>query len=645
MWCFFGSMAVSVGFGVKMIIQSLGSNIPSGASFLGVESRVGRVIVAGALAIFTVAVVACVWLMLRPGWYINTGNLHDVFLPLNSALAAHQGLGLHKDFHTPFGWVYACLNKWAWLYINEGGGLSINDITVVASIFWVALILFAFVVCLLALPRTHRPNWLQTWLLGLLLVLLSFNFRGVSTFSIKDITWYGAYNGHLWSLMSLQMILVFIAARTQPTRRVVIVSAIMQALCVTMSVNYKISFGLASLLLALAPLFVRANGFAWRGGYLLLTLFLCISASIVLSPVDYSYGLYLRDIRSALVAKSEFSSDGGHIFAAFMMLVLCTALVALLQLRMVGKGEASVVVNCGRRFRVLDITFGGLISAGVVLGVLGDFSKPFYMVLVCVAVCVLIFAAGGVWGVALRRFAVAYLCVILVFGLWSNFRIVGYKGGAAKNNYEKVVVSTKYGDLKWVIPGGATYNGLTEIFELKENPKKLDVLLNIAFPFDEEYRKYRVPFHNGDYVKSMNLARETVADLMMQGHNNVLMLAFANPLPLLVGGRLPKGSEHWIHFGTATPMFEKDNEMFATFQSSDIIVLPVTSIDSRSQIFLNCKFFVWNMSRAEPHQLVHYDKYNFYFTKSPSAAAIPIDQVEIRSRCEEIVNKFRSGKA
>ena len=625
-----------------MMIHSSGHNAPPRAPCFEVESWWRDVTFAALLAIFTVAAVACVALMLRPGWYVNTGNLHDAFIPLNSALAAQQGLRLHEGFHTPFGWVYSLLNRFAWLYVRGVGDLSINDMVVVTSIFWASLILAVFLLYILSFPEEYRPKWSHAWLLGLFLALLSLNFRGVSTFNVRDVTWYGVYNGHLWALISLQMISVFMAAGAKTTLRIALITALVQALCVTISVNYKISFGFGSIFLAAAPLFSRSSGSGWRAVYLLVVFLFCILVSISLSPEGYSYGLYLGDIRGALAAKSEFSSDNNYIVAVLVTLFLCVALVALLRLCNAGKGGADGVVQNKYGVAVVDVVFSFLVSAGVVVSVLGDFSKPFYMIFACVGVCVLLMFLGRRgW---LLRGAVSIICVIVIFGLWSNLRIAYYKDGSLKGNHERVVVSTGYGDLRWIIPGGAAYGRLIELFGLVGNPKKLEVIANIAFPLAVEHRNYRVPFSNLDYVRSLNLARRTIENLMSPEHKSVLMLAFSNPLPILVGGSLPNGSQHWIHFGTSTPMFARDNELFAAFQRSDIIVMPVLSVDSRSQVFLNCKFFDWNMGRGEPYKLVHYDEYNIYYMKSGRGGIVPLNRLEIGSRCARLLNEIRVGK-
>lgn len=599
------------------------------------------------LMALTVLLGLSVALMLRPGYYLNSGNLHDIFLPLNSALAAAQGLVLHRDFHTPFGWMYPVLNREAWRVVTQPGSiLSINDLIVVASLIWAVALSVVYGIFLVLVPGRVRPPFGRAWLIGLFLFVVAFNFRGLSGFNLQDVTWYGTYNAHLWALLFLQMLGVFVFVRHPPTRVLLLWAVPLQAVCVVVSLNYKVSFGLASVVLAVAPLLTGWRGVAWRAGYVLGGLAALALGLLLLTPGGYDYSRYLQDLSIALSAKSEGSSSLVLDLTLASIAVACIIAVfnGFAQSRVQGRewvsGQGSVMWA--------QLAFGACVVVAVNLAIAGDFSRPHYYLFAALALHVLTTTVRSEASSWLSGWMVAGASIVLFLGvginLGSDMRVAHYKSGAAlSKRYERVRLSTPWGELDWAIQRYSVYQQLTSLFELNRHPNKVSVLASMAFRAAPTRDMVSIPFLNGDYVDAITSAQHVLKAQVDPTNTSVLMLDFANPMPMLLGTPMPRGSVHWIHFGTSLPLFTQDNVLYRMFDSADVVVLPVISIDGNSQMLLNCKFHKWNESRGYPLVPFAADDFQFYYSRRPMGAVLKeLMTPDISARCDALLQRFRN---
>jgi hypothetical protein len=600
----------------------------------------------GILLASTVLLGLSVSLMLRPGYYLNSGNLHDIFLPLNSALSSVQGLVLHRDFHTPFGWVYSLLNRAAWRVVTQPGtALSINDLIVVASLIWAVVVSVIYGIFLALVPRQVRFPFVRAWLIGLFLFVVAFNFRGLSGFSLQDVTWYGTYNAHLWALLFLQMIGVFVFVRHPPALGVLLWAVPLQAACVMVSLNYKVSFGLAAAVLAAAPLFTGWRGGRWRVGYVLGGLAALALGGLLLTPGGYDYSRYLQDLSMALSAKSEARSSLVWDLTLASIAVACVIGVfnGVAQSRVQGSGWAS-----GQGWVMwAQLAFGACVVVAVNLAIAGDFSRPHYYLFASLALYVLTTTLRSDGSSSRSDWVVAGASVVLFLGvginLGSDMRVGHYKSGSAlSKRYERVSLSTPWGDLDWAIQRYSVYQQLTGLFELNRHPNKVSVLASMAFRAVPTRDMVSMPFLNGDYVDAITSAQHALKGRVDPAKTSVLMLDFANPMPMLLGTPVPRGSIHWIHFGTSLPLFKRDEVLYRMFDAADVVVLPVTSIDGNSQMLLNCKFHKWNESRGYPLVPFAADDFQFYYSrKSMGAVLKELMAPEIGTRCDILLQRFR----
>lgn len=588
-------------------------------------------------------------LMLRPGSYLSAGNLHDILIPYNSALAAAQGLVLHQDFHTPFGWVYAGLNHFGWKLIHASGGLlAVNDLITVTALVWTLAVIGAYFTIVSRLPDKDRPAWLLLWLVGQFIIFVSFNFRGLSSFSVKDISWYGTYNNHLWGLFFLQLVSLFSAMRVGLSKSTLIQLACSQSLCIALALNYKISFGLASILLAVAVLAMHWPGWRWRYTYATTILVLVSTIALLLAPEHYSYSLYLQDLGYALQAKSE--KESGLSALALLVGFAVIAVVLLWQRYPIRLADWLDLGTLRSHRRALwhVLIVAGLLALAINLAIAGDYARPYHYIAALISLLVLI----GPYelhplqrGKTLQLVAMLVLATITLLQIQTNLRIARYKTVEyQKGRYQPMQLSTAYGPLAWTLDASSSYDSLTRLTRLDEQPNFATIVADLAFPEYEKGKTTPPVFFNGDYVAGLNAALQMLDSLSAPRNMNIVMLEFTNPMPLLLGSPLAQGSFHWVHFGTSVPSRDGDTRIQSQWKGTDLLIMPVAAIDGYSQWLMNCRFHAWNERNARPFVPFAFDRFHIYYTRDGSANALPAFRgAEIDRRCDALLEKYRTG--
>lgn len=588
-------------------------------------------------------------LMLRPGSYLTSGNLHDILIPYNSALAAVQGLTLHQDFHTPFGWVYSRLNHLGWWLIGASGGLFvINDLIVVTALVWSMAVLGGFLLMAFSAPPSGRSAWLKLWLVGQFIVFTAFNFRGLSSFSVQDITWYGTYNNHLWALVFLQLSSLSLCLRTTPGAAMQRHLIWLQPLCVALSFNYKISFGIASMLLAVAVVLIDWPGWRWRIAYAVSLLMSVLAVSVLLAPDNYAYASYFNDIGYALQAKAEKTAR-----PALLSPLACFTLVIAVLLWQRSGGCAGSLIDAlkkpahrGELTRTLLL--GAMLAAGVTVGIAGDYARPHHYMVVSVAILVLLgprLPVRGPQRTIVAGIAVTGLAALLLLNLQTNARIARHKTiEQYSGRYLPVHFDTPYGRLAWVVDATSSYDYLMRTLRLDGHPDFPEIVAHLAYPAYEGRRTIPPVFLNADYAGSLQAAKRMTESLPGIRRLNVVMLEFTNPMPMLLGSPVPTDSFHWLHFGTSVPGNDEENRIRTQWQGADVVIIPAAAVDGYSQWLMNCKFLTWNEKQARPFTAFAADRFHLYYSRERFGPPLAdFGGPQLAQRCEDLLAKYRAG--
>ncbi|MBT4884695.1 MAG: hypothetical protein HON55_00910, partial [Legionellales bacterium] len=170
----------------------------------------------------------------------------------------------------------------------------------------------------------------------------------------------------------------------------------------------------------------------------------------------------------------------------------------------------------------------------------------------------------------------------------------------ANNNY---FVMNKYKGLEY-------FNSL---FDIEHNPLKENFYQNISYNYNQDTTRWRIPFYNTDYIKMLNNTVAEFQKMKLNKNENVIMLSYINPLPLLLGTAIPNKSYHRIN--TKTNNFKTKLEV--SLQENDFIFLPLFTINSQkkgqNQTALNCGFYNWNFINKK-FSLVKITENGLFFT-------------------------------
>lgn len=630
--------------------QRITNAINAGTTLIG-DSAARRV---GAGFLFALASATLISLLavgiLRPGSYLNFGNLHDIFLPYTSALAAVQGLELHKDFHTPFGWVYSRLNALSWeLVTSSETGLSLNDLIAVASLIWSVGLLGILIAIACLIPMHSRREWLALWGVGQFILFASFNFRGLPNFRPVDITWYGTYNNHLWGLLFSQVVMTSLFYRKGPGKVPVAVLSVLQGFCIALGLNYKISFGLAGLMIAAAALFTLWPGWRWRAIYLIGLMSAASAASLLFAPDSYSYLAYFQDLSYVLEAKSQ-----GTARLAWELLVIGITMTLVLQMfQEISPGKTLREAQRrgeGRNQTITCLLFSIAIGLGINIAIAGDSAHPTYFLFACLAIVFLLGPQVRIPASDQKKYiAIAGLVLGAAFAtnLLSDLYIASQKkvpSGERKN--VRVELSTPWGAMSWIMTNRVPYDRITKLVRLDEKQNLTSVIADMVFPAYLPEGFDPVPFLNGDYLLGLKSAQIAIRSWSADSELRVAMLEFSNPMPLLLGSKIPRGSYHWIHFGTSVAQKNPEQVLEKFWDATDVIIVPVTAVegDGFSQMLLNCTFQKWNRTASRPFIPIAVDKFQAYYSRIPFGPPLKEFQTpDIDRRCDHLLALFQQG--
>jgi hypothetical protein len=591
----------------------------------------GVVLSIAALAAFWL--VCCVMLFL-PGSYTTSGNLHDVFIPYWSSMAIERGMVLHQDVHSPFGWIYFWMNYAASLLIQHSF-FSFNDLIPLGSLLWAIFIVFVWFGVSTWGGVPHRQNMSTQVFFAIFLALIVFNFRGGRGLSYQVNTWYGAYNNQLWGVIFLQLALVCTHCVRDIGLKSVRLLGVVQAISVYVCIHYKISFGLASIILSFIPI-----SFAWvrclKRNYIV-SLLLCCAVLVILTALSgYSYKGYLNDIAGALGAKSANAASIDHDVTLLAVLVALSGILCVMQE--------------GQRISV-NVSQWCMICLAFYLCVAGDFATP-VINYACVFGVVALLSP-----IAIRRFKlVKFLAICGAGGMAASIVInllsIGYIAASkvhwvTLNFMEDFHIETPYGEMAWRARQARIFESQFDYFSQSEalfDPLERRVMW--AYPGIEKLNKRYVSASIADYIDGLKMVRERFVSHQSVEQRSVIYLEFINPLPILIGSDIVKGAPHWVHFGTTTPYSANDHLIHQMIMSSNEVVIPLASPDNWRQPFLNCKFLLWNEKEKQGFVLTDTDSHHLYYQRRADAGGVSPHPMLARAleNCRGVVAAGAAGR-
>jgi hypothetical protein len=547
-------------------------------------------------------VFALVWAAaFLPGPVLITGYLHDLFLPLNAARVIDEGLRLHEQYHSPFGWVFFYVSSMA-MSLREAVApeSSATGVMLSAALVFFVVIFAVFVLLRTSLGSRAMPVWLMPFLL-----VLGASPRNQEGLGYTDLLWYGMYNNQLWTLLLLQLSAFFSLLLSEDIRGRIraggfrlIPLSVAQALVLYVALNYKISFFVASLALALASLIV----IGWRRA--LMPFMLCAAAIMTMLVAThlagYSYQAYVADLMMAVRAREEGSTGLGEIvWPALVLLGGCVAFLDPSILKSIKrKGPATSMTDA--------IVSMALALAAMVLGLMGDYSKSMVYLFIFVALFLVAnhrASHESRWG-APMVLSCGILAVVFSVNALSVVRVIDYKiSDIDKKRYVVSELSARWGG-EWHVAFPRPDFG-SQIEELAGVFGKQDAAwFGLAL---KPVGRIRQMYGSVDYMVSHQEVLSLLEEIGAKPDAMVVELEFANSFPVLWGSPTPPGSLHWIHQGT-TISNASYIKTFEPYYSADIVLLPTIN-DAVKQPQMNCLFLIENGLRGHPFQVRYVDRY------------------------------------
>lgn len=587
--------------------------------------------------------------------YPTYGNVHDFFIPLNSAYALSTGEVLHETFRSPFGIIYHYLNYWAWSLAEYFPAIF----STLDSLLLSSVIFDVFVVALFFLIRhgQERDQRLPFWVL-LILLTITFQARNIDALRGQIPNWYGLYNNHLWAVLVLQISSLMPWGLKREGVQKAIYLAVIMALCVSVSFNYKISFLVGSAVLCLAPMlfFSRAQLLA----YVLTGISACSAIFLGVLATGYSYRGYYDDIMQAIAAKSS----GGILSDVNILMIV--GFVILLQIARgnlnwnpnrsasFSENMRASVANLFRQLNSRTIVFDAILIFGVALASAGDFNKPvfFYFLII------FIFRFWGrgkekpIW--QFLENPVQYLVAIIVFAtvffnISSLEKITKFNQSTELVNpyvdYSETRVSINMNDrpLSFNVFWGASMSKFNSTGVHVKSSDWKDATIRMSYTIATTNVPLLPVYDNWNaiYLKSINevSARLTSIGLGRGTDTKVQNIGFINPYPFVLETPFLQKNYHWVHIGTT--IRESDiNKYFDTLLDADVAVIPIAAASPRLQTLLNCAFYKWNFEQIEPFVIVDVLEENLLLSRANLAALFgpqdfsTVDMVSIIDYCE-----------
>ncbi len=559
------------------------------------------------------------------------GNLHDFFIPLNSAYALATGEVLHETFRSPFGIIYHYLNYWAFSVAGYFPDLfSPLDSVLLSSVIFDIFIVALFFLIRFGQERDHRlPFWM-------LLIVLTFTFqaRDIDVLHAQMPNWYGLHNNHLWAVLILQIAgLIPWGTKREGTWNAVYLAAIM-SICISVSFNYKISFFVGSGFVCLAPMlfFSRTQLLAY------IVTGLSVSSLIFMGVMatGYSYGGYYEDIMQAVAAKSS-----GGVFSDINILMVGGAIILLQIVR--GNLNWSAITSISTSNSVQDsvgtitkhlnfrtLAFDTIIMFATALASAGDFNHPAFFYLLVIFIV-------GFWNAGennatfrSRGGIITHLVAMIVFltvffNISSLDRVAqnsissNKQNGNADYSETRASIVTNNGLLSFNVFFGASMAKINSTGVYVKSSDWKDAAITMSYATATRNRLMLPVFENWNvkYIKGINevSSRLTNLGLGLGSDTKIQTIGFVNPYPFVLGTPFLQKNFHWVHIGTTIRESDID-EYLNTMLDADIIILPVAATDPVAQTRINCAFYKWNSLQSEQFEIVDVLEENLLLAKA-----------------------------
>lgn len=262
-------------------------------------------------------------------YWVTSPLLPDQTTPGTAVFVWREGVALHSELHSPLGWFYfwhcaAAARVAEWVL---GDAFSIFDVQVTAH-----MLMFAFLLGLMAVFGKLLEVRYPLWLLGVLLVVLGANANPTALPQLhwarlyhNTIHWAFAYNTYMSSLF---MVTVFALWQRWFGRREGVAETLLTAMVVFVMVLYKVNFGvgLAAVwggrrLAAMTDMSRTAwNGLAVQAGWFVTGL-AGLAAALTLGT-SYDMVGYWEDLQAALYAKNVKEYRLGNLQGVPVVLIL-----------------------------------------------------------------------------------------------------------------------------------------------------------------------------------------------------------------------------------------------------------------------------------------------------------------------------------
>lgn len=524
----------------------------------GVRARRERPALFLLLVVVALVLAAAWW----PGPVPVLGNLHDLFIPFNAAAAVRQGLALHGQVHTPFGWIYFHLCHLAdTLQALLAPGASSPGMVLLSGLLFfvpVALVWLGYRVSF------DRPGTMPAWLLPFALALMT-TPRTAAELTHQTLLWYGLYNNHNWGLLLMQgagfAALLAHGGRVRRPLPFVLTSA--AVLC--LAGYYKASFFMAAVLVFVATVMLTKER-AWR---LVVAVLATVAVAVWLTAsAGYDHAGYLRDLLATTRARAASSRGVGE-------LVIATVAAVIAVMAGLGTTPATPPLRTG--------TAVTLVVVGALLAALGDWSRYWGYPLLMAGIVLVI--AGGRHDLARRLKVLAGLFIAfnLVLNVLSLTRVIQLKHtGADRAGYvERTLTHGPQRRFAILVekPVTATPRELDEIFG--PQPEHTWARLAVA----SGRRRGVLPRYSNDAY--MDAHEEALAWLRrLPADVRAGEVEFANALPVLAGLPLPPG-HHWLHLDATVDRAGLERAL-APIRAWQVVLIPVSSVDGLNQVHLNC---------------------------------------------------------
>ena len=593
------------------------------------------------VSIMLIILLSVILSVLNINTMIVIGDMHDLYIPYNSAYVLEQGLVPNETFHSSLGFIYFVLNYTALNLIKLFPNFfQFEDLIFLSfSVFFLTFfVLWLFINLNQNSYRVRVPFFI-------FVVIASFIFqvRNLSNFDTIELLWYAGYNHAMWALFLLNASYAFSwinIAKQDPIslqHRLfyidLILLSLIQAIILYISFNYKINFFLANFAITFALCLILPKRNKWP--YLLLSLFFFLSCMIITVLNGYNLIGYFTDIYQAALARRVSAPPFTYYIPLLKYCLLYFIALVIYRKSLIftknsfksAKNFITSLKQLIKSFSKTDIlltTFDLVMVIGICLAILGDYQQPkilFWLILA--SYLIIVNKKGG--KSKLFTYLGYFICLIFfVVNIKSLYKIVEF--GDYKNDhqgYYGYFPLSAAGDnrhLPLVLAKKTILESMMMQFKIAENPKKLEIITDFStsatIAKDVYLRSESFPFFNIDYANALNQAVKELTTLGPQNDNKLLMVGYINPLPLLLNAKMPEGSYHWNQIDATITANNYVKTVKTTFADSDFIIMPVLGRSLVPNAYTNCVFYKWNWEQKMPFKLYKATPLMLYFTTS-----------------------------